>query len=195
MKHAQAQKDVRSVVIHNILMVLDIQLVSTNAEIVTNMVISIACATRREKHLTRNGLWSQDQPKHINFRIGPVYTQNFICGQVEESSSDDPFYLQVQLQSTQVETKIPAPQHLITYLAYKLKPHKKTHYLRASLDTCADVNIMPITVYKLVCKDPGCKKLAPSSKLEKGTHTTDKIKVIGSAHYLQYFQLPNVYRK
>ena len=108
--------------------------------------------------------------------------QDSICSQSEDiSSSDDSFCLQVQLKYTQVETKIPAPQHLITNLAYKLKPNqKKTQYLRARLDTCADVNIMPVSVYKLVCKDPDCKKLAPSSKLHIGTCTTYKIKVIGS---------------
>ena len=43
---------------------------------------------------------------------------------------------------------------------------------------------MPVSVYKLVCKDPDCKKLAPSSSLEIGTYTTDKIKVIGSCTLL-----------
>ena len=85
------------------------------------------------------------------------------------------------MKSTQVETKIPAPKHLITNLAYRLKSnHKKIQYLRARLGTCADINIMPVSVYKLVCKDPDCKKLASSSKLEIGTYTTVKIKVIGS---------------
>ena len=86
--------------------------------------------------------------------------------------------------STQVETKIPAPQHLITNLAYKQKPHKKTHYLRARLDTCADVNIMPISVYKLIFKDPDCMTLAPISKLEIGSYTTEGIKVTGSCTLL-----------
>ena len=49
MEHAQAQKDVRSVVIHNILMVLDVQLLGTNVEIFTDMVILVACATRRKE--------------------------------------------------------------------------------------------------------------------------------------------------
>ena len=52
----------------------DVQLVNTNAEIATNMVISVVCATRREKSLTRKHLWSQDHPKHINFRL-----VQFIC--------------------------------------------------------------------------------------------------------------------
>ena len=45
------------------------------------------------------------------------------------------------------------PTHLITNLAYKLKPHHTRNlYLRARLDTCADVNIMPASMYRLVLK-------------------------------------------
>ena len=76
--------------------------------------------------------------------------------------------------------RFPPPYHLITNLAYRLRPHhKRNQYLRARLDTCVDVNIMPVSVYKLVFKDPDCKKLAPS-KLEIGTYNTDAVKVIGS---------------
>ena len=75
----------------------------------------------------------------------------------------------------------PTPHYLITCLEYRLKPHhKRNQYLRARLDTCANVNIMPASVYRLVFQDPDCKKLAPSSKLEIGTYTTDKVKVVGS---------------
>ena len=90
----------------------------------------------------------------------------------------------MQLKSTQVETKLPAPQHHITNLAYKLKPHKKTQYLRARLDTCSDANIMPVSVYPLIFKDADCMKLAPSNKLQTGTYTADKIRVIGSCTLL-----------
>ena len=86
-------------------------------------------------------------PKADQIQIGPVYMQDSICGQSKESSSDHSFCLQVQLQSTQVETKFPEPQYLITNLAYKLKSHhKKTQYLRARLDTWADINIMSVSV-------------------------------------------------
>ena len=91
MKHTQAQIDVRSVVIHNMLMVLDVQLVGTNAQIVIYMVIymviyiwSVIYMVSRHQctncHIyghfstTRKGLWSQDHPKHINFRL-----VQFIC--------------------------------------------------------------------------------------------------------------------
>ena len=52
-------------------------------------------------------------------------------------------------------------------------------YLRARLDTCADLNIMPASVHKLVFNDPYLKRLAPST-LEIGTYTKDTVKVIGS---------------
>ena len=41
---------------------------------------------------------------------------------------------------------------------------------------------MSVSVYKLIFKDTDFKKLAPSSKLEIGTYTTDKTKVIGLLH-------------
>ena len=43
---------------------------------------------------------------------------------------------------------------------------------------CADVNIMPISVYRLLYHDPDLKKLTPS-RLEIGTYTTDAFKIIG----------------
>ena len=176
-----SQERCTKLVFHNILRDSDVQLVSTNAEIVTNMVISVACTTRRKKHLTRKGLWSQDHTKHINFRL-----VQFICKipYVASQKKKCEWWFILLTSTIAINTnwdKIPAPQHLITNLVYKLKPnHKKTQYLRARLDTCTDINIMPVSVYKLVCLDPDCKKLAPSSKLHIGTYTTDKNKVIGS---------------
>ena len=87
-----------------------------------------------------------------------------------------------KIKSNQAGT--PAPQHLITNLAYKLNPNwKKTQYLRARIDTCTDVNILPVSMHRLINDDPVCRKLAPSSK-EIGTYTTDKIKIIGSCELL-----------
>ena len=48
----------------------------------------------------------------------------------EDFSSDDSFCLHMQIKSTQAGTKFTAPQHLVTNLTYKLKPHRKTQYLR-----------------------------------------------------------------
>ena len=51
--------------------------------------------------------------------------------------------------------------------------------MRAGLDTCGDVNIMPASAYRLMFKDPELKNLAPSG-LEIGTYTTDILKIVGS---------------
>ena len=49
---------------------------------------------------------------------------------------------------------------------------------------CADVNIMPTSVYRLLCHDGDLKKVTPS-QLQIGTYTTDTVKIIGTCkHYL-----------
>ena len=128
-------------------------------------------------------------PKTHQLQAGVVYAQeDSICGQSSDlTSSDESFCLQVKIQHTQANTKFTTQYHLITNLAFRLKPHHKSNqYVRARLDTCANVNIMPVSVYKLVFQDPNCKKLAPS-KLEIGTYTTNTVKLVGSCtFYLVY---------
>ena len=123
------------------------------------------------------------KPKAYMLQAGAVYTcDKSICGHSEDcSSSDESFCLQVKMQQSQAEgKKIHTPSHSIANLAYKLKPHqRRNQYLRARLDTCADVNIMPASVYKLVFNDPELRKL-PTSNLEIGTYTTDTVKIVGS---------------
>ena len=105
-----------------------------------------------------------------------------MSGQSEDySSEEDSFSLQLQVQSTQAKTNCTASQHLVTNLEYKLKPYKKkTKFLRARIDTCANVNLMPISVYKLLYKDPDCQNLAPSNKSNVKTYNTEKIQIVGS---------------
>ena len=62
-----------------------------------------------------------------------------------------------------------------------MKPHRRrTKFLRAKIDTCSNVNLMPISVYKLLYKDQDCTKLEPSTKTSVKTYTTEKVKIIGS---------------
>ena len=87
----------------------------------------------------------------------------------------------MQVRSIQAETKFKAPQHLVTYLAYKLNPLKeKTKYLRARIDTCTEASILPLSVYKLIFKDPDCKQLASRTKVSIRTYSTDKVNITGS---------------
>ena len=85
------------------------------------------------------------------------------------------------------------PSHLITNLAYKLKPHQTgNQYLRARLDTCTDVNILSASVYKLVFNDPELKKL-PHSDMEIGTYSTNTVKIAGSClFYLVHLDTKNL---
>ena len=97
------------------------------------------------------------------------------------SSSEDSFCLQLQAKSTKERYKKDKPQHLATNIEYKLKPHRRrTRFLRARIDTCSNVNLLPISVYKLMYKDPECTKLEPSNKVAVKTYTTEKIKIVGS---------------
>ena len=71
----------------------------------------------------------------------------------------------------------------MTNLAYHLQlHHKRNQYLHARLDMCADINLMPMVVYCLMFKDPGLRKLTPSSmKIEM--YTNDVVKIIGTCYY------------
>ena len=66
-------------------------------------------------------------------------------------------------------------------LEYKVKPYKKkTKFLRARIYTCANVNSVPISVYKFLYKDPDCQQLATSNKSNVKTYSTEKIQIVGS---------------
>ena len=101
------------------------------------------------------------EPKAHILKGGAVYAgDKSIWGDSEDfSSSNESFCLQVKIQQTEAECKkTPTPSHLITNLAYRLKPHHtRNQYLRARLDTCTYVNIMPASVHKLVFNDPDLK--------------------------------------
>ena len=126
------------------------------------------------------------KPKAHWLQAGAVYAkESAICSQSKDDSSNkNSFCLQIKVQCTQANLqKIPQPAHLLTNLAYRLKSHHTRNlYLRARLDTCVDVNIMPASVYRLVFKDPKMKKPAPSH-LEIGTYTTDTVKIVGSCMF------------
>ena len=97
------------------------------------------------------------------------------------SSSEDSFCLQIQAKPAKDNTKKNNPKHLVTNIEYKLKPHRRrTKFLRTKIDTCSIVNLIPISVYKLLYKDQDCTKLEPSTKAAVKTYTTEKIKIVGS---------------
>ena len=136
------------------------------------------------------------QNKQANFKARRPKAHQLLAGAVyakgnasydhsdEESTTEDSFCLQVKIKHKQdKKQKVPRPTHLITNLAYRLKPHHtRKLYLRARLDTCTDVNLMPASMYQLVFNDAKMQNLAPS-KLQVGTYTTDTVKIVGSCTF------------
>ena len=58
-------------------------------------------------------------------------------------------------------------------------PSDKKPVSQRKIGPCADINIMPASVDKLVFNDPELKKIIPSN-LEIGTYTTNAVKIVGS---------------
>ena len=113
-------------------------------------------------------------PKAHQLMVGRA---SAVCGQSDASysSSEDSICLQLQVKSAQAKTNMKKIQHLVTNIEYKLKPNRRrTNFLRAKIDTCTNVNLMLISVYKLIYKDKDCTKLAPSNKVAVKTYTTEK---------------------
>ena len=134
------------------------------------------CYKKEESEYKKN----TRKPKSHQLMVGRA---SAVCGQSDASysSSEDSFCLQMQVKSAQEKTKMNKPQHLVTNIEYKLKPQRRrTKFLRAKIDTCSNVNLMPISVYKLMYKDEDCTKLTPSNKVEVETYTIEKIKIVGS---------------
>ena len=126
------------------------------------------------------------RPRVHQLQADAVYAkESALYGHLEEdSTSEDSFCLQVKIKCTMdKKQEVPRPMHLITSLAYRLKPHHTRNlYLKARLDTCMDVNLMPASVYKFVFNDLKMQKLA-SSNLQVGTYTTDTVKIVGSCKF------------
>ena len=108
-------------------------------------------------------------PKAHQLMVGRYSTESSLFDQAETSftSSEDSFCLQIKVKHKQAENNCSDVQHLVTNLEFKLKPHRRrTTFLRARIDTCSNVNVMLVSVYHVMYKDPDCAKLAPSKKME-----------------------------
>ena len=119
------------------------------------------------------------QPKAHQIQADEMY-DNVHTHASEDSSSNNSFCLQVKMKCKQDGAKkVPRPIHLITNIVYRLKQyHARNQYLRARIDTCADVNLMPVSVYRSLYHDHDLKKLTPST-LKTGTYMTD-VQILGS---------------
>ena len=124
------------------------------------------------------------KPKAHQLKVGTCSAQRPLCEQTDtsmSSSEEYSFCLQMKSKFMQAKKKYSESQQLLTNLEYKLEPQRRrTKFLRARIDTCLNVNVMPVSLYHLIYYDPDCAKLAPSKKNGIHTYTTEKIPVIGS---------------
>ena len=120
-----------------------------------------------------------EHPRCISYKVDKCTCKKtpYVASQMIWPPAMSPFVYKWKYNAHKL---VPRFHNISSYyqLSLKLKPHHtRNQYLR--LDTCANVNIMPASVYKLVFQDPDLKKLAPS-KLKIGTYTTDTVKLVGS---------------
>ena len=120
------------------------------------------------------------QPKAHQIQIDDSHSYRY-DGSSESSSTEDSFCLQVKIQRQNKKSQqLSHTTHLITNIAYKLKPHHhRNKYLRAQIDTGTEVNLMPVSIYKLIYQDENLQKLSPCN-LKIGMYTADTIKIIGT---------------
>ena len=113
--------------------------------------------------------------KKSAYQITAEEIENHSASETDEDSySDDSFILhqmKAEINLSQAKSKMPKKTHLIANIPYRIKQHQSHHkYLRVQLDTCADVNIMPRSVYQMIFNDPKVKQLAPNDMHILGLH-------------------------
>ena len=120
------------------------------------------------------------QPKAHQIQVDESYHYSHDYSS-DVGTREDSFCLQVKVNKHNKKTqKLPHTTHLLTSIAYRLKPHHtRNQYLRAWRDTGAKVNLMPVSVYRLIYQDQDLKKLTLCN-LKIGTYTADTIRIIGT---------------
>ena len=122
--------------------------------------------------------------KAQQLRVGALYILQDTGSSEYDSDPEENFCLQMKVHRTCIShPEVPKLVYLMANLAHRLKEHHtRNQYLRARLDTCADVNLMPMAVYCLIFKDPQLKKLTPSN-MEIETYISEIVKIIGMCHF------------
>ena len=91
--------------------------------------------------------------------------------------------MKAEIKLSQAKSKMPKKTHLIANIPYRIKQHQSHHkYLRVWLDTCADVNIMPRSVYQMMFNDPEVKQLAPND-ISLGVYTDHQVHILGKCNF------------
>ena len=123
-------------------------------------------------------MYRQPKAHQIQIDESHPYTSDYSS---DGSSAEDSFCLQVKIQRQNKKTHQSSNvTHLIMNIVYKLEPHhNRNRYLQARIDTGAEVNLMPVSIYKLIYQDNDLPKLSPCN-LKIGMYTADTINIIGT---------------
>ena len=113
-------------------------------------------------------LYHKGKPQQAHQIIVPEQSTDQYKNTHECDDDDDDFMIAFQLcaqpQKNVHNQKVTAgytQKHLYANIPYRLQPYyRRNKYIHAQLDTCADFNLMPESVYKLVFNDPYTSKLA-----------------------------------
>ena len=111
--------------------------------------------------------YHKGKPKQAHQIIVPEHSTKQYKN-THECDNDDDFMIAFQLcaqpQKNVHNQKVTAgytQKCLYANIPYRIQPyHKHNKYLCVQLDTCADVHLMPESIYKLVFNDPHASKLA-----------------------------------
>ena len=106
--------------------------------------------------------------------------------ETDDSYSDARFVLyqvRADINLSKTQDKAPKKTYLIANLPYRLKQYQTHHkYLRLRLDTCADVNIIPRSVYQMMFNDSEVKQLAPND-ISLGVYTDRQVHILGKCKF------------
>ena len=124
------------------------------------------CYQKSQGQHSSNSFQSK-KPKAKQLCAGALYTLYDDDSSEYELETEDTFCLQMKIHRTHISNpEVPKLVYLMANLVYCLQEHHtRNQYLRARLDTCADVTLMPMAVYCLMFNDPGLKKLTSSNLL------------------------------
>ena len=129
------------------------------------------------------------KPKQAHQIVVPEH-HNKLHQNTCNGNNDDDFIIAFQLHAQpqrsihnqRVNTSY-AQKCLYANIPYWLKPyHNHNKYLHVQLDTCADVNLMPESVYQLVFNDPHTAKIAKND-IDLTVYTRHSVDFIGKCTF------------
>ena len=133
--------------------------------------------------------YHKGKPKQAHQIIVPAHSTKQYQNTCECDNDDDvmiAFQLHAQPKESVHNQRVTTgciQKCLYANIPYRLQPyHKHNKYLPVQLDTCADVNLMPESVYKLVFNDPQTSKLVKND-IDLTVYARHSVDLIGKCTF------------